>query len=96
MGRIFLTGVGAPAAKPGVTSWNDLEDKPFGEIPVSGSGGDTVTWDGTIGPEDLTYNTSEMSVGLHKVSDSTPTIEELQASEVSCIINTVRSTGTTT
>lgn len=81
MGKIFLTGVGAPAAKPGVTSWNDLEDKPFGEIAVEG-GGDTITWDGVVGPEDPSVTNQGRGVYFKKVSDSTPSYKELTEKEL--------------
>lgn len=51
----------------GVTSWNDLTDKPFGETTMHGN---TLTWDGNI--EGL------VSVGaLRKVSDVVPTVADL-------------------
>lgn len=53
----------------GVSSWNDLTDKPFGETTVMG---DTLTWDG---------NTDGLSnvLGLfYKVSDAIPTLADLQ------------------
>lgn len=47
-------------------SWNDLTDKPFGEIPITT---DTITWDGK----------SDIVVGdmLYYVSDYAPTTEKL-------------------
>lgn len=53
----------------GVTSWNDLEDKPFGEI-----GGDTLTWDGNT--EGLASASLSNSTYYH-VSTATPTMSDL-------------------
>lgn len=53
----------------GVSSWNDLTDKPFGETTVMG---DTLTWDGNTSG---LYNVLGM---LYLVSESVPTLEELQ------------------
>jgi len=50
----------------GGTSWNDLKDKPFGDLPT---GGDTLTWDG---------NTEGLVAfdAYYKVSDATPTMDD--------------------
>ena len=53
----------------GVSSWNDLTDKPFGETTVMG---DTLTWDGNT--EGLTKAGEDMFL----ISDVVPTMEELQ------------------
>lgn len=55
-------------------SWNDLEDKPFGETTETTSF-DTLTWDGnTDGHYSQTYDTTTYC----KISDNLPTNEELQ------------------
>ena len=54
----------------GVTSWNDLEDKPFGEV----EGQTVIEWDGN------TENRDYCSVGglaYYKVSDSIPDVSEI-------------------
>lgn len=67
----------------GVSSWNDLTDRPFGETIVKG---DTLTWDGDMTgkvyaemeiPVDDEGNTTTAYVV--KVSDAIPTFEELQS-----------------
>lgn len=57
----------AMAAGGGVTSWNDLTDKP-----VVMDGGDTLTWDGNT--DGLKVN--EIIPTAYKVSGATPTIED--------------------
>lgn len=50
----------------GVTSWNDLEDRPFGEFQ-----GDTLNWDGT-------YNADELFRGVYAhISDAVPTASDV-------------------
>ena len=51
----------------GASSWNDLQDKPFGEVYC-----DTLTWDGTIGSDNTLCG-----VFVH-ISDAVPTAEELK------------------
>lgn len=65
--RILAGGKGSG----GVSSWNDLKDRPFGEETVNL--GDTLTWDGT--PSDVFIDLVELA--FHHVSDSTPTPEEV-------------------
>lgn len=61
----------------GVSSWNDLTDKPFGD---SSTGGDTLTWDGNT--EGL-VNVLDM---LYKVSDAIVTIDDF-ANGWSCVMS---------
>lgn len=50
----------------GVTSWNDLEDRPFGDFQ-----GDTLNWDGT-------YNVDELVSGMfYRISDAVPTASDV-------------------
>ena len=59
----------------GASSWNDLTDKPFGETTVMG---DTLTWDGnTEGLVGIDFTGSGVPTHFH-VTDTTPTLEELQ------------------
>jgi hypothetical protein len=55
----------------GVTSWNDLEDKPFGEVPS-----DTLTWDGNTEGKASVY-VSAYNATLYHVSNSAPTVSDL-------------------
>lgn len=55
----------------GVTSWNDLTDKPFGETVVPG---DTLTWDGNT--DGLVAVWVDEGVGLCKVSDAVVTKDD--------------------
>lgn len=50
-------------------NWDDIADKPFTTV-----GGDTLTWDGNT--EGLVSCVDSIS-GFYKVSDATPTIEEI-------------------
>jgi hypothetical protein len=54
------------AGAGGVTSWNDLEDKPFGGTPS-----DTLTWDGTYNPDELVADI------LVRISDAVPRASDL-------------------
>lgn len=55
----------------GVSSWNDLTDKPFGEtIGVT----NTLTWDGM--PTEASYKITYYT--LYKISDSIPSIEDIE------------------
>ena len=56
-----------------ISSWNDLEDKPFGEV-VGVS--DTITWDGVQGEDDIVNG----GAYLHRVTDCTPTKEDMAGS----------------
>lgn len=61
----------------GVTSWNDLTDKPFGETTVKG---DTLTWDGNTEGRVLLEDVAdamEMSKICH-ISDEVITLEQLK------------------
>lgn len=49
----------------GVTSWNDLEDRPFGEVQ-----GDTLNWDGTFSEDDLVEGE------FVRISDVVPTASD--------------------
>ena len=60
----------------GVSSWNDLEDKPFGEI--SSNVGDTLVWDGK--PTDVFVENEK--VYCYKISDSVPSLEQLRTGEI--------------
>lgn len=51
----------------GVTSWNELEGKPFVTV-----GGDTLEWDGNT--EGLEYNEV---LGMYRIADSAPTVDDL-------------------
>lgn len=57
----------------GVTSWNDLPDKPFGETTATS---DTLTWDGSLDENDINM-IATMGAILVKLSDATPTLEDL-------------------
>ena len=75
-----------PATPPyssGAKSWNDLEDKPFGDEIISCV--DTLTWDGT--PTDTFVDV--MGAKIYHVSDSTPSCEELIGGKFvfSCALN---------
>ena len=53
----------------GVTSWNDLEDKPFGD---ESTGGDTLTWDGNTDGLICVPHPYYEDYKLYKISDSVP------------------------
>lgn len=55
----------------GVTSWNDLKDKPFGDF------NDTLVWDGNT--EGLTCVQIDEAIQLYKVSDVVPTYDDCTA-----------------
>ena len=57
------------ADKVGVTSWNDLKDRPFYEETTE-VGGDTLTWDGNT---DGLYIVGNM---FAKISNATPTMDD--------------------
>ena len=57
----------------GVSSWNDLTDRPFGETTTYG---DTLTWDGNT---DGLSNAMDM---LYKVSDQIFTLDELNGAKI--------------
>ena len=59
----------------GVTSWNDLTDKPFGEV-----GKAPITWDGVIGDR-VTFATEGSGVFI-KVSDKALSVDDLLGSTV--------------
>lgn len=52
----------------GASSWNDLDDKPFGEETTYG---DTLTWDGN------TEGLTNIAGVFFKISDSTPTLSDI-------------------
>jgi hypothetical protein len=55
----------------GVSSWNDLKDKPFGDF------NDTLVWDGNT--EGLTFVQLDEEVRFYKVSDAVPTYNDCTA-----------------
>ena len=60
--------------KVGNKSWEDIENRPFGEEFISG---DTLTWDGIINEDDVTF--ADFNYGdYYKISDFTPTLEGVQ------------------
>ena len=65
----FLNG-GAGGGSAGVTSWNDLKDKPFGEGTTLG---DTLTWDG-----DTNGRVSVIDGLYYHVSDSVPALDDFR------------------
>jgi hypothetical protein len=57
-------------------SWNELEDKPFGEVETYGSAtvsGNSILWDGN------TSGLTQLVQGLYKISSYTPSFEVLTA-----------------
>lgn len=69
----------------GVTSWNDLTDKPFGE-----TNSETITYDGVLTEPYVTIGESIgdgyiISIYFVKVSDSVPTGEELNGKELTIV-----------
>ena len=64
-----MGGGGNSGGQGGVSSWNDLKDKPFGETTATS---DTLTWDGNTEGKDV------YSTGVHfKVSDDAPSLADL-------------------
>lgn len=61
-----------PEPTPGVTSWNDLTDKPFGE---EGTGA-VIEWDGDTEGREMLSCPSENET-FYKISDLTPSYEDL-------------------
>lgn len=55
----------------GVSSWNDLTDKPFGDVPT---GGDTLTWDGNT--EGLPVSYANGMPYLYKISDAKVSVDD--------------------
>lgn len=82
---------GGGSGSGGVTSWNDLEDKPFYDNTVTESLGDTFTWDGNT--EGLDHVDADDGEGgtipyYYRVWDNVPTLEELQqGGTFSAVIN---------
>lgn len=65
-----------------VDSWNDLKDKPFGEI--SETGGDTVYYDGELREP---YVDLGKGMFLVKVSDAVPTVSDLEGKIITILTN---------
>lgn len=63
---------GTRGSSGGVSSWNDLTDKPFGDE-VTEIYGDTVTWDGNVDGHDAVGNDI---FTYCRVSDAVPTMED--------------------
>ena len=79
-----------PTPSSGVSSWNDLTDKPFGDSPT---GGDTFTFDGN--PDGLEI--LELPFGKYLyVSDAIPDIEEINGTSYATWVNTDSTTVTST
>ena len=68
--------IGTGGGGGGVSSWNDLTDKPFGETTTYG---DTLTWDGDmIGRPVVTSDMGEDGIiNFCKVSESIPTLDDI-------------------
>ena len=59
----------------GVSSWNDLKDKPFEEV----QHGDTLTWDGN--PNGMVvFEDLDEEESFAKIADNIPTLEDLEKS----------------
>lgn len=58
----------------GDCDWNTMKNKPFGETTVTG---DTLTWDGNTEGLEMTDVGSDGYLTFYKVSDATPTIDNL-------------------
>lgn len=67
----------ASGAGGGVKSWNELEDRPFGE--TTGTS-DTVIFDGDITGRDKVFvpSSDDMEMYMVKISDAVPTLEDFQ------------------
>ena len=67
---------------PGTTTWIDLEDKPFYETVQNL--GDTITWDGSPTEDVVSFPVGDDAniIQLFRISENTPTIEELQTGQV--------------
>lgn len=81
----------------GVSSWNDLTDKPFGETIVQG---DTMTWDGNTEGRVVVDLTEQMGVPIRYVhiSDTVPTLADfvngsVETSLVDGELNTIELTS---
>ena len=71
----------------GASSWNDLEDKPFGEEYVSL--GDTLTWDGVATEDTISF---QGMLDFQKLSIDTLTNEELDSGEIVYTLDGVENT----
>ena len=69
----------------GASSWKDLTDKPFYETVQNL--GDTITWDGTPTEDVVNLPTEEVDfdIELFRISENTPTIEELQTGRLTAL-----------
>lgn len=93
-GTSYMLKLPTAGAGGGTVHWNDIEDRPFGEMPA---GGDTLYWDGnTEGRLEVTaadrYGTTRT---YYKVSDAVPTWNDLlqgNGSEEVCLIKNGSST----
>lgn len=68
-GEVGPRGPQGPAGPIGTSDWNDITNKPFGEVEVASN---ELTWDGNT---DGVYNVMGM---FYHVSESIPALEELQ------------------
>lgn len=80
----------------GVTSWNDLTDKPFGEVES-----EILTYDGRLSKPYTTFYETETDgvlVFAHfvKVSDSVPKVEDLDGKEITIVTQNILEEDTVT
>lgn len=66
--------LGGGSGGGGVSSWNDLTDKPFGEVELA-----PITWDGNTNGRDA-CTIVEMPVSLYKVDDRVFTADQFDGS----------------
>lgn len=69
----FGSGGGSTGGGASDCDWNIMKNKPFGETTTLSN---TLTWDGNLDKDDIDMTASQ-GVALIKLSDSTPTVEEL-------------------
>lgn len=74
-GICFVGDKELPAGGGGVSSWNDLTDRPFGETTVTG---DTLTWDGNTEGLECVDLTEMIGNVYYRVSDATPTLADFE------------------
>ena len=88
-----MTGDVVIEAESGVSSWNDLEDRPFYEEtnPV------TITWDGNIEGRETVYATGLNASGTFvHVSDITPSVSEMYGATIAAIELSENASGSIT